>query len=1400
METYNEQYYHNSCGPVPYEEPEHWTEFFGIVADRIIADFAPKTVLDAGCAMGYLVTALRDRGVEAYGIDISRYAISRVREDVKPFCVVGSLTDELPPELPKRFDLVTNIEVLEHLYAEEAVKAVHTLCGATDMVLFSSTPDDFTEATHVNVQQREYWARLFAQCGFFDDISYRPTYITSHAVCYRRQPDILRQVEDYERLIRLHDAETVKQTESWNAVINDKEQHILNQSAIIADLEQRKDTLEQDKLELEQEKTEAEIAIAALTKRSKALETQCDDTAAKSEEIAAELEDTQFELKRAVSEHEKTALVLKHTQSELDELAEKMDSLQALHSATSQQKADLERRLAAVQASYDAISNAFFWKITKPARVLLDAIKKPLRKAPLFRLIVKGLRCWKQNGFRYTWRKVFGRKRRFTPCKSIDAPAQKDVAEDIKFSILVPLYNTDKICLTEMIQSVIDQTYQNWELCLADGSDEAHTYVEEICRNYANSDGRIRFRHLKENKGISVNTNQCAEMATGDYFALLDHDDVLAKYALSENAFAIAQTGADVLYSDEDHLTARGMHVNPFFKPDWSPDLLYSQMYICHFLVFRRTLFEKVGGFRAAFDGSQDYDLMLRMSKATERICHIPEILYSWRESPSSTAANPDAKPYAHTAGLHALGEALKDKYGESAYVEETENTFVYNPRFHLNEGTLISIIIPMKDKWKMTEECIHSILEKSSYSNFEIIVLDNRSEEDATRAWFERIQLEDRRICVIRADMEFNWSKLNNYGMSVAKGDVFVFLNNDTLVISGDWLERLAENALRSDIGVVGGLLLYPDNTIQHAGVVVGIGGWADHIFKGQSAIHYGSPYVSPVVSRNVLAVTGACMAVSRKTVEKIGKFDESFVICGSDVEFCIRAYESGLFNRYDAAVQLYHLESKSRDTYIPEIDFKRSYEVYEFYRENGDPFFNRNLDNNSLIPKENSASMNMVNFKNFLKRYPLIVDLYHAPSTRLAMPENCRIPEIEPILPRKAEDQESLRLNLLIPSLNSEHVFGGISTALKMFESIRKCLGCSARLIVVDAPLSTKGAIIPEGYTVNRNGAESVAPLEVIPFVNRSGKYLPVARNDLFMATGWWTAYTISRVVEWQSNEYGQEMHPILYMVQDYEPGFYPWSSRYLMADSTYRLKIPTYAIINSSILAEYFKANGYTFENSWVFEPVLNDALRAFLPTQGCTVKKKKQILVYGRPSTARNAFELLVYSLRQWVSIQSDASEWIVISAGEAHKDIELGNGVRLHSVGKLSLEEYAKVLLESYAGISLMVSPHPSYPPLEMAAFGVKVITNCYGNKDLQAFSANITSLQTASEQTISEALGRICRNYSGTGVITANEAYLSGGDQFENVSAAVAKVLLVLDSQPANYPEEQKGAQDARKS
>ncbi len=575
------------------------------------------------------------------------------------------------------------------------------------------------------------------------------------------------------------------------------------------------------------------------------------------------------------------------------------------------------------------------------------------------RLPGKFFRSLRENGLRRTWTKVREKVLYRRNCSVAVKPSEEQRARReyplsgrIKFSVAVLLFNTPEDGLREMIRSVLDQTYGNWELCLADGSDEAHSYVGRICGGYAGREKRIKYRRLEENKGIFDNTNACIAMATGGYIALLDHDDVLAPNALEANAAAIMETGADVLYSDEDHIAADGRHVYPFYKPDWSPDLLYSQMYACHLLVIRRELFERAGGFRAEYDGSQDYDLMLRLAEQTDKICHIPQLLYSWREGGSSTATDPDAKPYAHEAGLRALDEHLKRKYGQGAYAEETEHRFVYDPRF-ASDLPLVSIIIPFKDRRRMTDACVQSILRNSTYKKYEILLLNNCSRKKSTAVWMERIQRQDERIRVIDANMEFNWSKLNNFGVSRSNGDVFVFLNNDTRIISGDWLERLSENALRPDVGAVGALLLYPDDTIQHAGVVVGVGCGAEHIYKGMGQEYCGSPFVSPMVSRNVLAVTGACMAISRRTMERVGGFDEGFIICGSDVEWCIRAHENGLLNRYDARVRLYHLESKSRGASIPEVDFQKSADVYAPYQKNGDPFFNVHLDIHPLLQR---------------------------------------------------------------------------------------------------------------------------------------------------------------------------------------------------------------------------------------------------------------------------------------------------------------------------------------------------------------------------------------------------------------------------------------------------------------
>jgi len=1113
-----------------------------------------------------------------------------------------------------------------------------------------------------------------------------------------------------------------------------------------------------------------------------------DEVNTENENVIRELENQKMQYEEIVRSLEHKELQYKEIAQDLENLKQELQYYQIHYQAAINQREELKTQLQQVQMNYDVISNATCWRMTAPLRAFLDSVKVILKRNYYSHLFCKGLKCLKQNGFRYTWFKLKNwnqyRQNFLTANEPLYTPeelaAQKTVefSKNIKFSILVPLYNTPEKFLHEMIQSVLDQTYANWELCLADGSDDEHRDVEKICRSYVKKDKRIQYQKLEKNLGISGNTNACIEMATGEYIALLDHDDLLAPNALFENASAIEKTDADILYSDEDHLTIDEKHVNPFYKPDWSPDLLYSQMYICHFLVVKKEILKKTGGFRSEYNGSQDYDLILRLSEQTEKICHIPLILYTWRESENSTAANAEAKPYAHIAGKKALKEHLERKYGSNTYVEDGKYTFTYDARFPMTGEPVVSIIIPMKDKWKMTDNCVQSILQKSTYQNFEIILINNRSEEIETLNWLDKIITVDDRIKVFEANIDFNWSKLNNFGMSKASGDIYIFLNNDTLIISSDWIERLSENAMREDIGVVGAMLLYEDETIQHAGVVVGIGGWADHIFKGMLPIHYGSPFVSPVLSRNVLAVTGACMAISRDTIQKIGNFDESFIICGSDVEICIRAYEYGLFNRYDANVQLYHLESKSRDSYIPEIDFEKSYECYAPYRENIDPFFNINLDNNSIVPKERAVSVDWVNFKNYLKRCPVTAQIYEKTKDMIIGTQNFDIPEIGPIYARKGAHFNSLyRLNLLIPSVDQKHVFGGISTAMKFFEELRKQCKCDARIITLDAPVDLGTSTAPKEYCLIESESDSIEPLQLISFSDRYQKTIPVCENDIFMATGWWTAYVIKSVIEWQRDTYGGNINPLIYFIQDFEPGFYPWSSRYLLADSTYKMNIPIWAIINSKELHEYFNINEYSFEKMWYFEPVLNSNLKKILMNHTKSVKKKKRILVYGRPSVERNAFSIIVIALKEWVTLYSDANEWEICSAGEQHSAIELGNGVKLKSVGKLSLDDYADFLLETYAGISLMVSPHPSYPPLEMATFGIKTITNSYANKDLTAFSDNVISLNTCSPKDIASILCKICESYDGCCQLEVNTDYVQGNNQIGDIIGEIQKVL-----------------------
>lgn len=902
---------------------------------------------------------------------------------------------------------------------------------------------------------------------------------------------------------------------------------------------------------------------------------------------------------------------------------------------------------------------------------------------------------------------------------SVDGP--------VKYSILMPIYNVDVQWVQQAIASVQAQSYANWELLIADDGSES----EELKRFLLDQrSDQIKVVLLEENGGISSATNAAAALAEGDYLVPLDNDDLLLPVALEFLNTTVTQTDPDIAYSDHNVVDGDGSPLAWLFKPDWSPDLFLSQMYLGHLLAFRRSLFERVGGFDPEMDGAQDYDLVLRMLPEAKTISHVAEAVYSWRSLPTSTATNPDSKPYAQSAGQRAIQRYLDRRYGTGVCrADETDNLFVYDVRYPLGSGHKASIIMPTKDHMDDVETAVASIYEKTRGVDFEILVVNNNSVKPDTPARLKALEEAHDTLRVLEAPYEFNWSRINNQGIREATGDVLVFLNNDIEVISPDWLERLMENALRPEVGVVGPLLLFPDGTIQHAGVVVGMNGWADHVYSGCQPVHAGDPFISPMVRRNVSAVTGACMAVSRDTLDQIGTFDENFVICGSDVELGLRAERQGLDNVYLPEARLTHYESKSRDaSQVPAVDLKLSRSMYRDILVTGDPYYNTNLDLYSRVP---------------VRLSPLEKLQRDAGQTLWS-----DIPEIRP-LSSEARPGGRKRLNILLPSVNPEDIYGGISTALKLFNALADDLGCERRIVVLDGAVDRHE--VPKSfpdYTIVPYGTACAAERQIVDASNRRNGSLELREGDWFIATAWWTAYVLQEeMVALRKADPGFSLNPLVYLVQDYEPGFYAWSTNYLLAEATYRSDVPTIALFNSSELHEHFRAGGYSFAKEFVFDPFLNPSLSTALQRLDGTAHKKRQVLVYGRPGTPRNAFDLVVAGLRRFVAEADEAKNWEFISAGEDHAPVPLGNGRYLTSVGKQSLEGYAQLLTESYAGVSLMVSPHPSYPPLEMAAFGMQVVTNQYGNKDLSSFSPNITSLARATPQAIADALARIAEGY-----------------------------------------------------
>ena len=622
--------------------------------------------------------------------------------------------------------------------------------------------------------------------------------------------------------------------------------------------------------------------------------------------------------------------------------------------------ADLEARCDDLTFKLNRIKNNPLWKMSAPLRRCMHFVIRQKDR-------IKNCGNLKGVLAKIKYKKIERQAMKSYGTSSFPTPEEAKRQREEKFqrmpkiSILVPLYNTPDLFLREMIESVTSQTYENWELCLADGSDKEHGLVAEIVREYQKKDeaagkgGRILYLKLEKNEGISGNTNQCLAMATGEYIGLFDHDDILHPSVLYEYVKVINEKQADYIYCDETTFKSGDINkmLTMHFKPDYAIDNLRANNYICHFSVFARTLLDGTELFRPRFDGSQDHDMILRLTDRAKKVVHVPKLMYYWRSHAGSTAAGLEAKPYAVEAARGAVADHLR-RHGFEHFQISSTRAFdtIFKIRYQIIGSPKISIVIANKDHKEDLKRCITSILEKSTYENFEVIVVENNSTGQEIFDYYEELK-ENEKIKVLTFEGAFNYSAVNNSGAANAEGEYILLLNNDTQVITVNWMEEMLMYAQREDVGAVGAKLYYGDKTIQHAGVVLGLGAHrtAGHSHYKQHRDNLG--YMGRLCyAQNVSAVTGACLMVKKALFEEVGGLDESFAISLNDVDFCLKLREKGYLNVFTPFAELYHFESISRGLDDNGEKARRYNRESEQFREKwkdvltvGDPYYNVNF-----------------------------------------------------------------------------------------------------------------------------------------------------------------------------------------------------------------------------------------------------------------------------------------------------------------------------------------------------------------------------------------------------------------------------------------------------------------------
>ncbi|MFV2045453.1 MAG: glycosyltransferase family 2 protein, partial [Anaerolineales bacterium] len=672
---------------------------------------------------------------------------------------------------------------------------------------------------------------------------------------------------------------------------------------------------------------------------------------------------------RMIREYERKYWLLWKENTDLRSLTREMRGELAKKVREQSSIRELLREQQRIQGELAEIEANIGWRIVmRVQRLRIRLFPLGGRRDRIWNTGVVFLRAWLNIGFRGSVTKAVAKLRgrplgqtpqadyvrwiNTTEPSSSELAEQRAATGDFGYqpliSVLTPVYNPQHSVLQAALNSVLNQTYDNWELCLVDGNSE-DPEVRQVLRSYASEDERVKVRMLENNAGISGNSQRALEMAEGEFIALMDHDDLLAPNALFEMVKVLNEDSMiDVIYSDEDKLSEDGKtRRDPWFKPDWSPDLLLSANYLMHSMM-RRELVESVGGFDITMDGAQDWDLVLRCIEKTQAIHHIPKVLYHWRQVEGSAASNLMAKPWAFENQMRCVRAHLKRRG-----IEQAEALFDSPGFLRVKwpaQGSRVSIIILNKDKVEVLSRCITSIRLLTEYQNYEVLIVDSGSGDPRTHEYYETLEA-NALARIVEFPGEFNFSAANNLGARSTEGDILLFLNNDTEVLDPDWLEEMVRWAELPEIGAVGAKLLYPNGRIQHAGVIIGMQGHASHVFWNSLEKQTG-PFGSVDWYRDYMAVTGACLMMRREVFEEVGGFDEGYRLAFSDVELCVRIWKRGHRVVYNPFVRLRHYEGQSRGFYIPAEDILLGLEQLQDLVRVGDPYFNPSLSYEVRIP----------------------------------------------------------------------------------------------------------------------------------------------------------------------------------------------------------------------------------------------------------------------------------------------------------------------------------------------------------------------------------------------------------------------------------------------------------------